>query len=69
VALQTLAHELAMPIQVCHFPPGTSNWNKIEHRMFCHITQNWRGRPLESLHTNRSSGLHYDAGAASFAAF
>lgn len=49
VALQTLAHELAMPIQVCHFPPGTSKWNKIEHRMFCHITQNWRGRPLESL--------------------
>ncbi|MFN8470483.1 MAG: ISAzo13 family transposase [Caldilineaceae bacterium] len=49
VALQSLAHELAMPIQVCHFPPGTSKWNKIEHRMFCHITQNWRGRPLESL--------------------
>ena len=49
VALQTLAHELAMPIQVCHFPPGTSKWNKIEHRMFCHITENWRGRPLESL--------------------
>lgn len=49
VALQTLAHELAIPIQVCHFPPGTSKWNKIEHRMFCHITQNWRGRPLESL--------------------
>jgi hypothetical protein len=38
-----------MPIQVCHFPPGTSKWNKIEHRMFCHITQNWRGRPLVSL--------------------
>ena len=33
-------------ITVCHFPPGTSKWNKIEHRMFCHITQNWRGRPL-----------------------
>ena len=49
VALQTLAHELAIPIQVCHFPPGTSKWNKIEHRMFCHITENWRGRPLESL--------------------
>jgi len=31
---------------VCHFPPGTSKWNKIEHRMFSHITQNWRGRPL-----------------------
>ena len=33
-------------IHVHHFPPGTSKWNKIEHRMFCHITQNWRGRPL-----------------------
>jgi hypothetical protein len=33
---------------VCHFPPGTSKWNKIEHRMFCHITRNWRGRPLVS---------------------
>jgi hypothetical protein len=35
-----------MTVHVCHFPPGTSKWNKIEHRMFCHITQNWRGRPL-----------------------
>jgi hypothetical protein len=35
-------------IHVCHFPPGTSKWNKIEHRMFCHIAQNWRGRPLVS---------------------
>ena len=33
---------------MCHFPPGTSKWNKIEHRMFCHITQNWRGKPLVS---------------------
>ena len=33
---------------MCHFPPGTSKWNKIEHRLFCHITQNWRGRPLVS---------------------
>jgi hypothetical protein len=48
VALQDLALRLNMPIQVCHFPPGTSKWNKIEHRMFCHITQNWRGRPLVS---------------------
>jgi hypothetical protein len=48
VALQDLANGLEMPIQVCHFPPGTSKWNKIEHRMFCHITQNWRGRPLIS---------------------
>jgi transposase len=47
-ALQRLADESAMTIQVCHFPPGTSKWNKIEHRMFCHITQNWRGRPLLS---------------------
>jgi len=48
VALQELAGQLAMPIRVCHFPPGTSKWNKIEHRMFSHITQNWRGRPLVS---------------------
>lgn len=48
VALQDLATWLDMPIHVCHFPPGTSKWNKIEHRMFCHITQNWRGRPLVS---------------------
>ena len=48
VALQDLATWLGMPIHVCHFPPGTSKWNKIEHRMFCHITQNWRGRPLVS---------------------
>jgi hypothetical protein len=33
---------------VCHYPPGTSKWNKIEHRLFCHITQNWRGRPLRT---------------------
>jgi hypothetical protein len=46
VALQDLAARFGMPIHVCHFPPGTSKWNKIEHRMFCHITQNWRGRPL-----------------------
>jgi Rhodopirellula transposase DDE domain len=48
VALQELADRLGMPIHVCHFPPGTSKWNKIEHRMFCHITQNWRGKPLIS---------------------
>jgi transposase len=48
VALQELAVRLKMPIHVCHFPPGTSKWNKIEHRMFCHITQNWRGRPFVS---------------------
>ncbi len=48
VSLQQLANELGLTISVCHFPPGTSKWNKIEHRMFCHITENWRGRPLMS---------------------
>lgn len=48
VALQELSIHLGLPIRVSHFPPGTSKWNKIEHRMFCHITQNWRGRPLVS---------------------
>jgi hypothetical protein len=48
VALHELASQLGLPIDVCHFPPGTSKWNKIEHRMFSHITQNWRGRPLVS---------------------
>ena len=46
--LQKLADALGLRISVCHFPPGTSKWNKIEHRMFCHITENWRGRPLVS---------------------
>jgi hypothetical protein len=46
--LQELATGLGLEIHVCHFPPGTSKWNKIEHRMFCQITQNWRGRPLIS---------------------
>jgi hypothetical protein len=49
VALQELANTIGLKIKVCHFPPGTSKWNKIEHRMFCHITENWRGRPLRSL--------------------
>jgi len=48
VALQALADDLGLRLTVCHFPPGTSKWNKIEHRMFCHITHNWRGRPLTS---------------------
>jgi Rhodopirellula transposase DDE domain len=48
VCLQDLADETGLRIAVCHFPPGTSKWNKIEHRMFCHITENWRGRPLVS---------------------
>jgi transposase len=46
VELQKLADETGLTIKVRHYPPGTSKWNKIEHRMFCHITQNWRGRPL-----------------------
>ena len=48
VCLQDLANETGLEIVVCHFPPGTSKWNQIEHRMFCHITENWRGRPLMS---------------------
>jgi hypothetical protein len=46
--LQALANELGLRIKVCHLPPGTSKWNKIEHRLFSFITQNWRGRPLIS---------------------
>jgi len=68
-ALQKLADEIGLSIAVCHFPPGTSKWNKIEHRMFCHITANWRGRPLESLevivnliaNTQTSKGLTIQA--------
>ena len=51
VELQTLANTLRMPITVCHLPPGTSKWNKIEHRLFSFITLNWRGRPLRSFRT------------------
>src|ERR1051325_528050 len=69
VALQDLADETALAISVCHFPPGTSKWNKIEHRMFCHITKNWRGRPLTSRavvvnligSTTTTPGLHIQA--------
>jgi hypothetical protein len=50
VELQTLADELQVPISVCHLPPGTSKWNKIEHRLFSFITQNWRGKPLITHH-------------------
>jgi len=46
--LQRLADKTGMTIEVCHYPPGTSKWNKIEHRLFCHITRNWRGVPLET---------------------
>ena len=59
-----------MPVHVRHFPPGTSKWNKIEHRMFSHITQNWRGRPLVSheviinliANTTTKTGLKIRAG-------
>jgi transposase len=64
--VQKLADDLGLAIQVCHFPPGTSKWNRIEHRMFCHITNNWRGRPLVSREvvvnliggTTTEAGLH-----------
>jgi len=67
--LRKLSDELNLEINVCHFPPGTSKWNKIEHRMFCYITQNWRGRPLISRevvvnligHTTSKSGLEIKA--------
>jgi hypothetical protein len=48
IELQKLADELGVPITVCHLPPGTSKWNKIEHRLFSFITGNWRGKPLVS---------------------
>ena len=65
IALQTLADELSLQLEVCHFPPGTSKWNKIEHRLFSFITKNWRGRPLTSYqvivsliaHTTSQAGL------------
>ncbi|MBI4783297.1 MAG: ISAzo13 family transposase [Oscillatoriophycideae cyanobacterium NC_groundwater_1537_Pr4_S-0.65um_50_18] len=67
--LQRLADETGLDIEVCHFPPGTSKWNKSEHQMFCHISQNWRGRPLTSRqvvinlinHTQTKQGLHIQA--------
>jgi hypothetical protein len=63
--LQGLADQTGLRIRVAHFPPGTSKWNKIEHRLFCHITINWRGRPLTNHHvivsligaTTTSAGL------------
>src|SRR6266702_4616255 len=69
VALQELADAIGLRISVCHFPPGTSKWNKIEHRMFCHITENWRGKPLVSRavivnligHTKTRTGLTINA--------
>ena len=69
LSLQQLADELGLTLSVCHFPPGTSKWNKIEHRMFCHITANWRAQPLVSHQvvvnligaTKTSTGLHIQA--------
>ena len=68
IELQKLANELQLTIHVSHFPPGTSKWNKIEHRMFSFITQNWQGRPLDSLatvvnliaNTTTDKGLHIE---------
>ena len=65
VALQQLANDIGLRMAVCHFPPGTSKWNKIEHRMFSHMSMNWRGRPLIShevivnliAHTTTQQGL------------
>ena len=51
VELQKLADQTELEIEVCHFPPGTSKWNKIEHRLFSFITINWRGKPLVALET------------------
>lgn len=67
--LQRLADDLHLTIHVSHFPPGTSKWNKIEHRLFCHITTNWRGRPLRTFetvveligHTRTATGLRVRA--------
>ena len=49
--LQKFADETQMPITVCHFPPGTSKWNKVEHRLFSFISSNWRGEPLRDYET------------------
>ena len=48
VELQKFSDATGLEVHVCHFPPGPSKWNKIEHRLFCQITENWRGRPLVS---------------------
>jgi transposase len=49
IELQKLANKTGLIIELCHYPPGTSKWNKIEHKLFCHITRNWRGVPLETI--------------------
>jgi hypothetical protein len=69
VELQKFADETGLIVEVCHYPPGTSKWNKIEHRLFCHITRNWQGVPLETLeivveaisHTTTETGLEVHA--------
>ena len=69
VALQKLSDATGLEVRVCHFPPGTSKWNKIEHRLFCHSTENWRGRPLVShevivkliANTTTEAGLRVEA--------
>ena len=68
--LQALADDNGLAISVCHFPPGTSKWNKIQHRLFSYITQSWRGRPLTThevvvnliANTTTKSGLKVRAG-------
>lgn len=64
VALQGLADAIGMRLTVCHFPPGTSKWNKVEHRLFCFITNNWRGQPLLShqVIVNLIAGTRTDKG-------
>jgi Rhodopirellula transposase DDE domain len=67
--LQKLANATGLIIELCHYPPGTSKWNKIEHKLFCHITRNWQGVPLETLevivsligNTRTTSGLEVHA--------
>ena len=67
--LQKFADDTGLKIHVSHFPPGTSKWNKIEHRLFCHITGNWRGKPLRTFetivdligNTRTAAGLHVQA--------
>ena len=67
--LQKFSDETKLRIRVSHFPPGTSKWNKIEHRLFCHITENWRGKPLTTFetivdligHTRTAAGLRVKA--------
>jgi N12 class adenine-specific DNA methylase len=49
--LQQFANRAGLEIQVSHFPPGTSKWNKVEHRLFCYITKNWQGKPLTDVQT------------------